>query len=393
MQVNKFETTHTTQETTYSVHISYGLDSKTFTAYIKIPRAYEALDFPHNAFLVLLAPLALSAKEHLHFDGPVSPKLFESIKKLPSLLGILPINKSYLTVSEFVSVGQNNSAMYGQFFTLGLDSFHTLLSHTDIPNSNLKYLIYVDGFDIKLTNKSLLSKVHSSISEIAARFKLTPIIIQSNIRALSDSLIDWEKYHGAALAASALSLEGKVSGVLFNSSDAYLYSHVKWGTGVALDSLWSTESMWFKSFGVGLDRYKKALVLSNSKYFPLVLGNVRVCWQNDADNNSAYNCCKCEKCLRTYLLLQAVGAPLTISAFKSINLKDYESIQLPDHIQQINTWKKACEKIGNRSDQLKLHNLLKKRLLEPGNKENGLCRLILFAVRIINGLKNASYSK
>jgi hypothetical protein len=66
-----------------------------------------------------------------------------------------------------------------------------------------------------------------------------------------------------------------------------------WGTHPGLDPLWSTETLEFVHDSALRGRLPKiALVATN----PVARRTLRVCWHNPDD---AYNCGRCEKCLRT----------------------------------------------------------------------------------------------
>src|SRR5262249_976947 len=73
------------------------------------------------------------------------------------------------------------------------------------------------------------------------------------------------------------------------------------GCHPGLDPLWSTETLEFVHAGAEARKSDKIPVIAAS---PLALRVLRVCWEN---RNGAYNCGRCEKSLRTMVLLDLHG--------------------------------------------------------------------------------------
>ncbi|MGH7130212.1 MAG: hypothetical protein ACREIV_16705, partial [Planctomycetaceae bacterium] len=113
---------------------------------------------------------------------------------------------------------------------------------------------------------------------------------------------DWGQYgHGAALASVGLALAGVVHTVFIPSTSAFVELR-PWGSHPALDPLWSTEQVEFVYDGGEARRDEKIRFIASSA---AALQSLRVCWENRA---GAYNCGRCEKCLRTMIELQLCGA-------------------------------------------------------------------------------------
>jgi hypothetical protein len=74
------------------------------------------------------------------------------------------------------------------------------------------------------------------------------------------------------------------------------------GTSLALDGHWSTESVRFVHDGAEASRLNK--VIWQIAQSPIALEHLRVCYKNE---DGAYNCGKCEKCLRTMTNLYIAG--------------------------------------------------------------------------------------
>jgi hypothetical protein len=106
--------------------------------------------------------------------------------------------------------------------------------------------------------------------------------------------------------------------------------------------LWFTEAFEFISHGLDVSRLEKVTFISNHE---IVLQNLRVCHKRP---EGAYNCGKCEKCLRTMINLEVNNAldlcntferDLDINAVKKIALK--HSSKYPFYKQSLNALEKS----------------------------------------------------
>ncbi|ULY68466.1 hypothetical protein [Chlorella virus XW01] len=190
-------------------------------------------------------------------------------------------------------------------FTLGIDSFYTLYSN--LNNEELDTLIFIIGFDIKLYNNILIEKTIENIKTVCNIYNKKLIICKTNLR---DQIVknklnkykgfDWGKYlHGVAIFNIMYLLSN-------NYNKFYLpSSHIKkkyiWGSTFEIDNYYSSSF-----FEIIIDGYKSR----NSKIEYLLrtdlkfLDYLRVCWENQ-DNE--YNCGKCEKCIRTLIIINKNG--------------------------------------------------------------------------------------
>jgi len=96
-----------------------------------------------------------------------------------------------------------------------------------------------------------------------------------------------------------------------------------WGTHPELDLLLSDETLQFVHDQTEATRTDKTEFISR---FPVALETLRVCYKNP---EGAYNCCACEKCLRTMTTLYALGKlneavtfprPLTNEAIETLDI-------------------------------------------------------------------------
>ncbi|MDQ3804974.1 MAG: hypothetical protein M3416_14235, partial [Acidobacteriota bacterium] len=79
------------------------------------------------------------------------------------------------------------------------------------------------------------------------------------------------------------------------------FKHVPWGSHWQTDPLWSSDRLEVVHVGAELPRSDKLRAIARE---PLVREHLRVCWENLAPEG---NCSRCEKCLRTRLMLADCG--------------------------------------------------------------------------------------
>jgi len=180
------------------------------------------------------------------------------------------------------------------FFSGGVDGMYSLLAHRD----SLTNMVMVHGFDVPLDEREKFARAEASARELAEVLGKRLIVVRTNLRNVWKP-VRWELTYGAALAFVGLALQQFHSKVLIGSSSS-IANLRPWGSHPLLDPLWSTEAVQFVHDGLYVSRVEKtALVASH----PEALKRLRVCWQDGA----AFNCGRCEKCLRTMVVLQGFG--------------------------------------------------------------------------------------
>jgi hypothetical protein len=218
------------------------------------------------------------------------------------------------------------------FFSGGVDSFYTLLRNVQrYPASDarsIQHLVLVHGFDVGLDDSGLFAQVEREARRAADRFGRNLLTVATNARAVTGG-VDWGRYgHGAALAAVGLALAPMVHTVFIPSTAAF--SELKpWGSHPALDPLWSTEQLEFVHDGAEAMRHEKIRFVASSAS---ALESLRVCWEN---RDGAYNCGRCEKCLRTMLELRLCGALDRADRFpRKIAAIDVQDVIIPENCRK-----------------------------------------------------------
>jgi hypothetical protein len=140
-------------------------------------------------------------------------------------------------------------------------------------------------------------EIEQRLGSLAARFGKQLITVRTNARDFIEQAgVTMALYHGALLASVALLLG--VHRAYVPSSERYdnLYP---WGSHPLLDPLWSTDYCQIVHDGCEANRTQKLKRLMESQ--PL-LDALRVC-----NGDAAYNCGRCEKCVRTAVALNVLG--------------------------------------------------------------------------------------
>ena len=255
---------------------------------------------PHSELLVacLLLP-AMRRGESLAINGSVDEPYRAH---LDAVQGIYHQWDRTLTPVEIQSgvhsAVRPSGSRVGAFFSGGVDSFYTLLEHQD----EITDLIFVHGFDIRLSDGKLARMAEESVRRVGAHFGKRVIKIETNIRPFFDGYGSWGVLtHGAALAAVGHALPREFRRVYIAASDSYP-KLTPWGSHPHLDPLWSRSDLEFVHDGYAADRLDKIRRIATSE---IALQNLRVCWKNW---RGALNCGRCEKCLRTMVSLRIAGA-------------------------------------------------------------------------------------
>ena len=186
----------------------------------------------------------------------------------------------------------------GAFFSGGVDSYYTTLKHLD----EITHLIFIHGFDIDLSNNDLAERTLDALRKSASELGKELIEVKTDLRGRLDrNRLNWgSQGHGALLAHVGLALSTVVEKIYVPSSYTADQLH-PWGTHPDLDGHWSSDAVEFVHDGVEASRAAKMEKFIEED---AAMKNLRVCWWNQ---DNAYNCGECEKCLRTMINLYIAG--------------------------------------------------------------------------------------
>jgi hypothetical protein len=189
------------------------------------------------------------------------------------------------------------------FFSGGIDSFYTVLTHPDLDD-----LILIRGYDLPLQSEEAYEGVVARLREAAAELGKDLVPVRVNFRETAHRLVDPMKLSaGGNLASVALALERQWSAALISAGQTMPKLRPS-GTHPDTDVLHSTMSTEVCYVGVDQTRFEKTLAIAHN---PTVQKFVRVCWVDEHGEN----CGRCSKCVRSMLGFQLAGVLPLIQTF------------------------------------------------------------------------------
>lgn len=258
--------------------------------------------------LALALPAAMSLSLPIFIEGSISREYLENINKLMEHYEINYSNFKKVPIKckstlDFESIQKKR---YGSFFSGGVDSFYTLLKRSD----EIDTLIVLYGFDIKLKDTEKIKKTKIATRNVAGKLQKQLIEIEGNFTKIITEYCDWiTEGHGFALVSISRALSS-IFDIVYIPGTHSVMKQKNWGSSIYTDEQHSDSRLKIIHDSDQNERIEKLMYISDS---PLVLENLRVCGDVPYDGN--YNCCKCEKCVRTMLQLWSIGRLEQCSAF------------------------------------------------------------------------------
>ena len=263
-----------------------------------------------DPFLVALLTGAMLRGEDLAIDAPVSARLLEALPELQAIINAFePGSRRIVVHAEERTHSLPGSATTpgnGLFFSLGIDSFYSLLKNRrDHPadSRTITRLLTLHGLDFpdQPLQDDFPPQFLANAQRVADGVEAELLPIVTNVRRVLAAFGTWPPQHGGALIASALALGPLLGRIHIAASTTYdrLYP---WGSHPLLDPLWSTETLTVVHDGCELNTIDKTRVIAELQP-ELVMSTLRPC----AGHGASYNCGACSKCLRTMLDLLQFG--------------------------------------------------------------------------------------
>ena len=287
-------------------------------------------DHADDAVLVSALLPALAAGTALTVVRPVSRRLLAGVSTIQDVFETWSRDKErtrgweprFRRVPVHATVRPDAAAVSGRgaaaFFTGGVDSFYSAVQR----RTELTGLVFVHGFDVALADTALRARVASDLHRAAAALGLPLFEVETNVRDLSDPSVQWLDYHGAALAAVALLLAPWFQTVYVPATMTYATLDPL-GSHPLVDPLWSTDDVELVHDGCEANRLEKLRAIARCDAARSFL---RVCPKNWG---GAYNCGRCEKCLRTMVAVRLLDDP---RPFVSLPPLDDAALQRIAHV-------------------------------------------------------------
>lgn len=230
-------------------------------------------------------------------DAPVSERLTSNLQAAMAIYyqWFPELSEVVIRPGEVEDNPTEGTDHVGCFFSGGVDSFYTFIQN----EPEITHLILCQGLDIPLDEPERWQRTVELVGEFAESRNKGLILVKTNVRDHLQILPLAQRgadNHGAILVSTGLALGFRK---LFVPASLALDELLPWGSHVLLDHLFSnglTEVV----HDSPVQRSKKLEAIAETK---IGLNILRVC-----SVYSEYNCGKCEKCLRTRMVLTLLGA-------------------------------------------------------------------------------------
>lgn len=303
----------------------FTLEDKQETMWFRFPLGFPLFETA-DPFVLSLRMTALKLGLPLCSKAPVSKRLLQSIPLADKMfhawypeLTITPIEAKAATHPEY------RDRETASFFSGGLDAFYTAVKNLD----RLSMLVLIHGFDFKRSNHEYRAKVSAAAGDAARMLGKRLIEVETNSRDFTEPHVAWGAHqHGIALAAVAAAMGNAIDRMLIPATATYRRLS-PCGSHPMTDPLWSTDLVSIEHDGIEASRTQKAVRLSNHA---AAMKYLRVCWRNP---DNAYNCGRCEKCVRTMISLLIAGTLDDCSSFPTkLTPELIDQVTLPSEISR-----------------------------------------------------------
>lgn len=275
----------------------------------------------------------------LHIHGTVSEGLFPNIVEFQNAYAAFHGRR--VAPTEFSaaetggSAGSRRSGAGITAFSGGVDSCFSVLRHTAlsslVPKRPLGAALMMQGFDIPLEDTDVFARAAERAKWMTDDGGLRLFTGATNVRTLPGR---WDDTFGTAVAAALSFFQPAYAFGLIPSFQEWTHAHFDHGSNPLMDPLLSSTSFSVVHDGASYGRIDK---LRHLAVWPGALRHLRVCWEGDRLDA---NCCRCEKCLRTMLMLRLCGIdraeafplPVTTEALDRLVIRNHSGIDEFDYL-------------------------------------------------------------
>lgn len=334
-----------------------------------------------EAFLALALLPSMMNGGALIADGKVSQRFLGALHKILDIYSTWEPSLHRVEIKNVTPVIRDclRERRVGTFFSGGVDSLYTLLKHRD----EITDLIFISGFDIPVEDDSLRRRTSEIIRRVGSSFGKRVIEVETNHRLFLFFYLrrQWTRLaHGAGLVSVGHLLSPFFKRIYVPASHTYAHL-IPLGSHPILDPLWSTETLEFVHDGCEANRIDKISLLSQ---FDISLQCLRVCFS--PRSQGAYNCGRCEKCIRTIINLYVAGALDRCTAFDThLNIKEISRLIISDESTRLFV-RENLKALENRQGDQKLY----RTLLKISNRPQWQARIIKKFRHIRRHLKRLS---
>jgi len=304
-----------------------------FPEYIwyRVPVRYSGyLSLQSDAFLVPVLLGGMILGENVEVRGVVSPKLAYNLTEYQYILSFRfpeyfhPIEIKYQSLEPL----KTEPKEVGTTFSGGVDSLFTLWQHLPENQPNPAYQVtqgvFIKGFDILNTAEGNYRLLLDRFREQAGKIGLEIIPVETNIVSITHLRIPLSYFHGPHIVSVGLFLAGLFRTFFIPSS--WDYSNLKrksYASDPLVDGLLSTDTLEIIHHGASHRRVEKVEAIAE---WELAQNILWVC-QDHRFDLPAWNCSRCEKCIRTMIPLYALGKLDRYGTFAKPIKKNWEGLR------------------------------------------------------------------
>jgi hypothetical protein len=263
--------------------------------WFRVPAAWP-VEMRGDAFAIAALLPAMSRGEQLVIDPslPVSRTLLTGMAEVQQIFRLWgpAFRQRFTPVAIDATVDDPMPQLpdvTASFFSGGVDGTHTFLN-APVP---VTHAVFSGGIDFQLGNPVWEEAAARNRRWLADRG--VPLVeVSSNIRFVGHAFgLGWNTHNGAGLSAI---------GHVLGAGRVLIAAGRTWrelfpdGTHPLTDPLWSSNRTEILHIGRGHKRWEKIAAIAQA---PGAIDLLRVCWQD-----KGYNCGRCEKCIRTMVLLR-----------------------------------------------------------------------------------------
>ncbi len=319
MRISRPEISVVNGEMVVSAQVSFDqpLLNKPDRLWFSVPEKFASfISQRSDAFAVGMLALAMHIGEDLTIEGELSPRLLRGMAEYQQAfhfwfpqMSVIKNDASCLSKIDPLLAGKETISL----FSGGVDLTYTLMQHLPgkrpIQDFQIKYGLFIHGFDIPLQNQPSFENAFNTLSRELAVLDIGLIPLRSNLRYFTSGLIPWSIAHGSAHIAAGLTLDRQCSHLLVPASH-FVDDFKPWGSSPLVDHWLSTEFIEVIHHGINASRMDKIQAISAWQPAQSFL---RVCI-NEKGRDGVQNCTRCEKCMRTMAMLELFG---TLEKFKT----------------------------------------------------------------------------
>lgn len=302
------------------------------TLWFDWPEAYFVPQTPKaDPFALVCMPVAMRLGEPLRLRDEISQSLLiNMMEAIEIYCDYFPKRHTSIAIegqAEFRT--QSEEERVGAFYSGGVDSLYNIAEMRRLNQvhgcSQVTDLWLIQGMDIALDQEELWQETKERIfKQLAPEDQFRYADVRTNARDLHDRYANWTKTgFSVILGAIAKCFAEEVPTALIGSYAKYK-DIIPHASSPLVDPMWSCDQQLVRHFSCRVDRQEKINTIG--AVTPHLLQGLRVCYENPGE---AYNCGRCEKCMRTQAQLLVAGhldkvptfdAPLDAEALSKLSL-------------------------------------------------------------------------